>query len=281
MKLVPSLLAAGQLLAVNAIPHRHQYHRQANAAGDTESVNLSTVIGTLNLVSSASSINALTILAPTILTSPATDNVAGTSTTTDTVSSASTITVTTTDIVIVTATLSDSTANDPTVTVAANVDSGGFGGSPGQVAASNAATGGDSFTLGGVGAFGGTLGVITISRTDPAQAATTTTTSSTSITSTTAASTPTVINIDDNGAFGGVPGSVVVAASQANDVVASTVSFVGFGGIPGLVPASAQTDIATPSTSPASYNKRGIFEASGNVSDAQTGMSGDSISLIS
>jgi len=280
MKLIPSLLAASQLLAVNAIPHRHRHHRQDNTAADSESVNLSTVIGTLNLVSSTSSIDAVSVLAPTILTSPATDNVAGTSTTADTASPSSTITVTTTDIVIVTATLSDSTANDPTVTVPANVDSGGFGGSPGEVAASNAPTGGDSFTLGGVGAFGGTLGIITVSGTGAAQAATTTATSSTSITSTIDGSPPTVVNIGVNGAFGGVPGSVVLAPSQGNDVIASTVSFAGFGGIPGLVPAPAQTDVVTSSTSPASYGKRGIFDANGNVSDAQTGMSGESISLI-
>src|SRR5271170_2940107 len=275
------VLAAGQAVYVSALAVPSLFGRQESST-NIATVDLATIIGTLNLsatpdVTSTFSSPGLTI--PTALvmdniTDTATDIISTTSTPTGTV----TVTVTAVDIITTnTDPVTHTIATDSFVTV--SIDGAPFGGQVGQVIAESAPTGGAVVTVGGDSAFGGVVGVVQVSP-------------STSTVFITATSVVTVIASANNatdpaptepppqgdGAFGGVVGSQIFVSN----LVSTASAFSGFGGVAGFVSASPQTSTAldttgTPETTSSStsaggyYVKRADFTTAVNITATQTG----------
>src|SRR5271170_241304 len=270
------VLAAGQAVYVSALAVPSLFGRQESST-NIATVDLATIIGTLNLsatpdVTSTFSSPGLTI--PTALvmdniTDTATDIISTTSTPTGTV----TVTVTAVDIITTnTDPVTHTIATDSFVTV--SIDGAPFGGQVGQVIAESAPTGGAVVTIGGDSAFGGVVGVLQVSP-------------STSTVFITATAVVTVVASADNatdpapteappqgdGAFGGIVGSQIFVSN----LVSTASAFSGFGGIAGFVSVSPETIVAPETTaSPTAtggYNyRRAAFTTAVNVTASQTGI---------
>jgi hypothetical protein len=274
---------------------RHYHHQKDEKAANTsESLNLSTVVGTgvLNVGNStATALDTLTINPNTISipTGLVTDTVNPTLST-DSLPRR-TVTVTATAIAFVT-TAATANQTETSAFVAVATSATGFGGIPGQIAAASAPTAGEVITLaGGQGSFGGVIGAIVV---DPSLATSTTTsdTASTSSVATLSAETP--VALGGNGEFGGVIGVTSEDASTSItstiDTVPTTTSYLmisitpvplrgvgAFGGVVGVqansvnLISSGTAVVAEPSDTPAAETvagyKRNTFERAVNIED--------------
>lgn len=275
---------------------RHYHHQKdEKAANSTESLNLSTVVGTgvLNVGNStATALDTLTINPNTISipTGLVTDTVDPTLST-DSLPRR-TVTVTATAIAFATTT---ATANqtETSAFVAVATSATGFGGIPGQIAAASAPTAGEVITLaGGQGSFGGVIGAIVI---DPSLATSTTTSDTASTSSVATLSVETPVALGGNGEFGGVIGVTSVDAStsitSASETVPTPTSYLmisitpvplggvgAFGGVVGvqansvnLISSGTAGVVAEPSETPALETvagyKRNTFERAVNIED--------------
>jgi len=276
------LLGAGQAVYVSALAVPSLYARQVDGT-TTTSLDLQTIIGTLNLSAIPDVTSTLTSTGITLPTGLVTDN--STETGTDIISTTSTptgtVTVTVTDVEILTPSadpITTTTATDLSVTVSLN--GGQFGGQAGQVIAESAPTAGAIVTIGGANAFGGVVGVVQANPSTStvfitATSIVTVIASPDSTTDPVPATdlVPTESPIQGAGAFGGLVGSQIFVSN----LVSTASVFSGFGGIAGFVSAPPET-ASSPATTVTStstggyYNKRAAFTTAVNVTASQTGI---------
>jgi hypothetical protein len=276
-------LAAGQTIYVSALAVPSLHERQVDSA-NTSSLNLQTIIGTLNVSATLDVTSTFTGTGVTLPTGLVTDNC--TDTATDVILATSTptgtVTLTVTDVEIITPSAdpaTTTTATDEFVTVSFN--GGQFGGQVGQAIAESAPTAGAIVTIGGSNAFGGVVGVLQASPSTStifitATAVVTVIASPNNSTTDPAAVTdlaPTETPTQAAGAFGGIVGSQVFVSN----LVSTASAFSGFGGIAGFVSASPETatspaTTATPTSTGGYYNKRAAFTTAINVTTSQTGI---------
>ena len=245
----------------DVVRDRFQARSPQEGSTDTGSLNIATIIGTAHVLTSTF-VSTPTILPAGLVTDTVTT---GIDSSTNVASSRSTLTVTETEIQIVTA-----TADGNAVVSVSSTNSGttGFGGEAGVVVATLALSAGAVVTVGGDGSFGGVVGAV-VSNPSAATASTTSTTTSTTTTSTTAVVTSSapIVTVSVGDSFGGVAGAIPVDPAVGTSAVATTTSFPGFGGIPGVVSAPAQNNVAAPSA----YNKRDLFTAAVSLSNFAVG----------
>lgn len=275
-------LAAGQTIYVSALAVPSLYERQVDSA-NTSSLNLQTIIGTLNISATPDVTSTFTGTGMVLPTGLVTDNSTDTATnvifTTSTPTGTVTVTVTDVEIITPSADPVTTTATDEFVTVSFN--GGQFGGQVGQAIAESAPTAGAIVTIGGSNAFGGVVGVLQASPSTStifitATSVVTVIASPNNSTTNTAAVTdlaPTETPTQAAGAFGGVVGSQVFVSN----LVSTASAFSGFGGIAGFVSASPETatspeTTATPTSTGGYYNKRAAFTTAINVTTSQTGI---------
>lgn len=213
--------------------------RQASASDD--SLNLSTVFGTASFGGPSQT--------PTIVSTPTslmTDSNSVISLSTEippqqSESDSTIVTVTVTAIAIVT----DASTTDPSPTAPQLAVQGNeFGGSVGQIFASNAFTGGALVTVGGQDAFGGAVGAVNVDATVTSTAfVSTTVVLSTPIAVADPPATSILSALQGTGAFGGVVGDQAASSATVTSIANAFQGIGAFGGVVGDEVASSATAV--------------------------------------
>ena len=232
-------VSPGSLGLLRRFLDRELAARQASASDD--SLNLSTVFGTASFGGPSQ--------APTIVSTPTslmTDSNNDVSFSTQTPpqqspSDSTIVTVTVTAIAIVT----DTSTADPSPTAPQlAVQGNGFGGSVGQIFASNAFTGGALVTVGGQDAFGGAVGAVNVDATVTSTAfVSTTVVLSTPITVADPPATSIVSALQGGGAFGGVVGDQAASSATVTSIANAFQGMGAFGGVVGDQVASSASAV--------------------------------------